>query len=494
MSEISTSNLCEIKRPCDPCAIVLFGASGDLTLKKLMPALYGLFINNYLPNSFYIIGCARSEFNDDSFRDRVRASLENISLRMEGKIDEFLERLYYRQISYDDPSSYETLAGRMEFLDKENSIPANRLFYLAVPPNLYNDISNMLGSSGLSVEKGEKNNWTRIVVEKPFGTDLETAKVLDGSLKKSFKEDQIYRIDHYLAKETVQNILFFRFANTIFEPLWNSQYIEYVEILAAEKIGIEKRAGYYENAGIIRDMFQNHMMQLLSLIAKEPPYKFTSEVIRDEKAKLFNSLRPFDVNDKNNELVLAQYKEGVIDGEKVCSYRDEQGVDPSSLTPTYASFKMFVDNHRWTGVPFYMRAGKRLDQKMTRIIVQFKDLKHSIFNNVICSDLNANRLTFYIQPIEKISLSFETKKPGSSFCVSTQNMEFVPDGNGQHLEAYEKVILDCLNGEQMLFLRQDAEELCWSYFTGFINDCATCFDPQKNLKFYQGGTSPNNIK
>jgi glucose-6-phosphate 1-dehydrogenase len=493
MPETQTNSSCQIKRPGDPCAIVLFGASGDLTSKKLMPALYGLFVNNYLPNTFYIIGCARSELNDDSFRDRIRSSLENISLNNEGKIDEFLGRLYYHQTKYDDLASYSVLAGRIESLDKENSIPANRLFYLAVPPNLYNNISNMLGSSGLSVENDKKNNWTRIVVEKPFGRDLETAKVLDVSLKKSFKEDQIYRIDHYLAKETVQNILFFRFANTIFEPLWNSQYIEYVDILAAEKIGIEKRAGYYENAGIIRDMFQNHMMQLFSLIAMEPPSKFTSEVIRDEKAKLFNSLRSFDVKDKNNELVLAQYKEGEIDGEKVCSYRNEEGVDPSSLIPTYASFKMYVDNQRWKGVPFYMRAGKRLDQKMTRIIVQFKNLKHSIFNNVIRGDLNANRLTFYIQPVEKITLSFETKNPGSSFCAGTRNMEFIPDGNEQHLDAYEKVILDCLNGEQMLFLRQDAEELCWSYFTGFLKDCATCFDPKKNLKFYEAGTSFHNV-
>ena len=493
MPETQINNSCQIKPPDDPCAIVLFGASGDLTSRKLMPALYSLFTNNYLPDSFYIIGCARTEFTDDSFRDRVRASLENISLNNEGKIDEFLGRLYYSQIIYDDPASYNDLSGRIESLDKENSIPANRLFYLAVPPNLYNNISNMLGSSGLSVEDSEKNNWTRIVVEKPFGRDLETAKALDVSLKQSFKEDQIYRIDHYLAKETVQNILFFRFANTIFEPLWNSQYVEYVDILAAEKIGIEKRAGYYEHAGIIRDMFQNHMMQLFSLVAMEPPSKFTSEVIRDEKAKLFNSLRLFDVKDKKNELVLAQYKDGEIDGEKVCSYRDEQGVDPSSLIPTYASFKMYVDNHRWKGVPFFMRAGKRLDQKMTRIIVQFKDLKHSIFNNVICSDLNANRLTFYIQPVEKITLSFETKNPGSSFCAVSQNMEFVPDVNGQHLEAYEKVILDCLNGEQMLFLRQDAEELCWSYFTGFLKDCATCFDPQKNLKFYESGTAFHNV-
>lgn len=493
MTRNQINNSCQIKQPKDPCAIVLFGASGDLTAKKLMPALYGLFVNNYLPNSFYIIGCARSEFNDDSFRDRVRTSLGKSSLNNEEKIDEFLNRLYYSQLNYNDPSSYDNLAERIESLDIKNSIPANRLFYLAVPPNLYNNISNMLGSSGLTHEHVEKNNWTRVVVEKPFGRDLESAKALDVSLKNSFKEEQIYRIDHYLAKETVQNILFFRFANTIFEPLWNNQYIEYVDILAAEKIGIEKRAGYYENAGIIRDMFQNHMMQLLSLIAMEQPSKFNSEVIRDEKAKLFNSLRPFDVKDKNNELVLAQYKEGEIDGEKVCSYRDEQGVDPSSLTPTYASFKMFVDNHRWTGVPFFMRAGKRLNQKMTRIIVQFKNLKHSIFNNVICSDLNANRLTFYIQPVEKIALSFETKNPGSSFCASTQNMEFIPDGNGHHLEAYEKVILDCLNGEQMLFLRQDAEELCWSYFTGFLNDCETCFDPQKNLKFYESGIAYHKI-
>jgi len=494
MSQEISNNSCQIQRPADPCAIVLFGASGDLTAKKLIPAFYGLYSNNYLPSTFYIIGCARTDLDDDAFRDKIRISFKNSGIENSESLNTFLNCLYYLKISYDDPASYEILAGRMEVLDKEKEIKGNRLFYLAVPPGLYTHISGMLGESGLSREDESKGNWTRIIVEKPFGRDLESATLLDSCLKKSFKEDQIYRIDHYLAKETVQNILFFRFANTIFEPLWSSQYIDYVDILVAEQIGIDKRAGYYESSGIIRDMFQNHMMQLLSLIAMEPPSIFSSKVIRDEKAKLFHSLRPFDVNDPENELVLAQYEAGEIDGEAVCAYRDEQGVDPSSVIPTYASFKLFVDNHRWKGVPFILRAGKRLDQKMTRIIVQFKELNHSIFNNVICGDMSANRLTFYIQPVEKITLSFETKSPGSSLCAGTRNMEFVQEGNAKYLKAYEKVILDCLNGEQLLFLRQDAEELCWSYFTKFLDDGKTCFDPEKNLKFYGAGTIPQKIK
>jgi len=494
MSEEISNNSCQIQKAGDPCAIVLFGASGDLTAKKLMPALYGLYSNNYLPSSFYIIGCARTDLEDDSFRDKVRISLKNSGIKDSESIDAFLKCLYYLKISYEDPASYEILSDRMEVLDKEKEIKGNRLFYLAVPPGLYTNISDMLGVSGLSREDGSKGNWTRIIVEKPFGRDLESAMHLDNCLKKSFNEDQIYRIDHYLAKETVQNILFFRFANTIFEPLWSSQYIEYVDIMAAEQIGIDKRAGYYENSGIIRDMFQNHMMQLLSLIAMEPPSKFSAKVIRDEKAKLFNALRPFDANNPENDLVLAQYAAGEIAGEAVCAYRDEHGVNPSSVIPTYASFKLFVDNHRWKGVPFIMRAGKRLDQKMTRIVVQFKELNHSIFNNVICGDLSANRLTFYIQPVEKITLTFETKSPGSSLCSGTRNMEFVPEGNAKYLMAYEKVILDCLNGEQLLFLRQDAEELCWSYFTKFLDDCETCFDAKKNLKFYKAGTVSQKIK
>ncbi len=488
------NNSCQIQRAVDPCAIVLFGASGDLTAIKLMPALYGLYSNNYLPPAFYIIGCARTDLNDEKFRENVRVSLKNSGIENTETLNNFLNGLYYLKISYDDLSSYEILAKRMETLDKEREINGNRLFYLAVPPGIYTNISGMLGESGLSRQDEIKDNWTRIIVEKPFGRDLESAKFLDACLKKSFVEDQIYRIDHYLAKETVQNILFFRFANTIFEPLWNSQYIEYVDIQASEQIGIDKRAGYYESSGIIRDMFQNHMMQLLSLIAMEPPSKFSAKIIRDEKAKLFNSLRSFDVNDPENNLVLAQYEAGEIDGNAVCSYRDEQGVDNESIIPTYASFKLNVDNHRWKGVPFFLRAGKRLNQKMTRIVVQFKELNHSIFNNVICGDLSANRLTFYIQPVEKISLSFETKSPGSSLCAGTRNMEFVPEGNAIYLEAYEKVILDCLNGEQLLFLRQDSEELCWSYFTRFMDDCETCFDAKKNLKFYKSGMEPHNIK
>lgn len=483
---------CRIQRAVDPCAIILFGASGDLTAKKLMPALFGLFINHYLPESFYVLGCARSALSDETFRANIEKACQQVSDNLE-KITAFLKRVHYLSISYDEQSSYESISDKLAELDLHHRVSGNRLFYLAVPPKLYTTIADRLGQAGLSKEKAD-SSWTRIIVEKPFGSSLKTARQLDACLKQSFKEEQIYRIDHYLAKETVQNILFFRFANIMFEPLWNSQYIDYVDILASETIGIDNRAGYYEQAGIVRDMFQNHMMQLLSLIAMEPPARFNAEMIRNEKAKLFESLRPLDVNDPDTGLVLGQYGHAAASGEPVAAYREEAGVDHMSFTPTFASFKLFVDNHRWKGVPFYMRAGKRLDTKLTRIIVQFRELNHSIFNNVVCGDLTANRLTFYIQPSEKITLSFETKNPGSSLCAGTRNMEFIPEGKADYLEAYEKVILDCLNGEQMLFLRQDAEELCWSYFDNLINECDTCFDLKNKLVFYPAGSSPDMIK
>jgi len=484
---------CRFQRAADPCAIVLFGASGDLTAKKLMPALFGLFVHNYLPDDFYIVGCARSEFDDAAFRTKINQIL-NKGLHPTDKTNEFLKRIHYLRVEYDNHSSYDNISEKLKVLDSKFQVPGNRMFYLAVPPVLYTVISNNLGQSGLLSKNRAQTGWQRVIIEKPFGSNLETARELNACLKRFIHDEQIFRIDHYLAKETVQNILFFRFANIIFEPLWNSQYIDHVDILVSETIGIENRAGYYEKAGIIRDMFQNHMMQLLSLMAMEPPAKFTAQFIQDEKTKLFQSMRPFNINDPLHELVLGQYGRGSVRGEEVRAYRDEPGVDNQSITPTFAAFKLFIDNHRWKGVPFHLCAGKRLDSKQTRITVQFKALHHSIFDDVVCGGVTPNCLTFLIQPDEKISLSFEIKNPGPTFCPRTRNMEFTPEGKDGSLDAYEKVILDCLNGEQMLFLRQDAEELCWDYFTKLIDVCETCFDLKNKLVFYPAGTSPHEIR
>jgi glucose-6-phosphate 1-dehydrogenase len=326
------------------------------------------------------------------------------------------------------------------------------------------------------------------VVEKPFGRDLATAVQLDNALKQVFTEEQIYRIDHYLAKETTQNILVFRFANALFEPVWNRQHIERVDITAAEVLGIENRAGYYENVGVLRDMFQNHMMQLLALIAMEAPPRFTAEMVSDEKAKLFRSLRPFDPRSVSSDFVIGQYSNGTVNNQAVCGYREEKGVDPASITPTYAMLKVFVDNWRWQSVPFYLVSGKRLDRKETSIVVHFKDVAHSIFKDSV-KPLKPNDLTFAIQPTESISLSFQAKSPGTEMNVRSMNMRFsYGDGSERSVDAYEKVLVDCLNGDKMLFLREDSEYLTWKFLTPVIEDCEQCINLGDILQMYPAGS------
>jgi glucose-6-phosphate 1-dehydrogenase len=476
-------------KPSDPCVIVILGASGDLTSRKLIPALYKLFINGYLPDTFAVAGCARKKLSDETFRDKMKEALINSGIEELSRLDEFAKNLYYMPIEYDDLRSFKKLSEFLNEIDTRHLTKGNRLFYLAIPPFLLETVVDMMGEAGLAAESQKTMNWSRIVVEKPFGSDLKTAVNLNNILQKCFNEHQIFRIDHYLAKETVQNILVFRFANSIFEPLWNRQHIEFVEIRAAETIGVEHRAGYYEKAGVLRDMFQNHMMQLLTLIAMEPPAHFLAETVREEKAKVLQSIRPFDVEHIEKNILLGQYSSGVVDGKQVPDYRKEPGVNPESLTPTFAMMKVFIDNWRWQGVPFYMTSGKRLSEKLTQIVIQFKDVPHSIFRNIIKSSIGANRLTFSIQPNEKISLTFYAKNPGSAICPRSINMEFTYDGDQiTTLESYEKVLIDCMNGDQMLFLRQDLEELCWEFLTPLIEDCEKCVDKGRLLQFYEAGT------
>ena len=347
----------------------------------------------------------------------------------------------------------------------------------------------MIGRAGLSAGMTDGNGWSRIVVEKPFGTNLETAVDLDRSLHEYFKERQIFRIDHYLAKETVQNILMFRFANTLFEPIWNRRYIDHVVITATETLGVEHRAGYYERSGVLRDMFQNHMMQLLALTAMEPPSRFEDELVRDEKTKVFRALRPFPVEHLQDYLVLGQYAAGTIEGKPVPAYREEPDVAPNSITPTFAMMKVYLDNWRWQGVPFYMTSGKRLATKSTEIAIQFKTVPYSMFRHVLGEAILANRLTLGIHPEEKITLSFQTKNPGARVCLRTVTMDFHYDQNytGPILDAYEKVLIDCMLGDQMLFWRQDSVERCWSFLTPILNECETCGDREQMLHFYKSG-------
>lgn len=473
----------------EPCVIVIIGASGDLTSRKIIPALFNLYIDNRLPDPFFIIGCARTTLSNDTFRGKMEKALEDADNLYKAQWKDFSKHIFYKTIDYEDPESFADLSALLDTLDKENDTMSHRLFYLSIPPSLYKPTAHMLGRAGLAKEKNERN-WVRIVVEKPFGRDLETAIDLDRSLHEHFKEHQIFRIDHYLAKETVQNILMFRFANAIFEPIWDRRYIDHVQIIAAETLGVEHRAGYYEQAGVLRDMFQNHMMQLLALTAMEPPSLFTAEPVRDEKTKVYRSLRPFPINDKENFLVLGQYREGVIDGKSVPAYQDEPGVSPDSTIPTFAMMKVFLDNWRWQGVPFYLTSGKRMASKATEVCIQFKDIPHSMFRQTLGDHIASNNLTLGIYPDERISLTFQTKSPGTRVCLRPVTMDFHyrQDYTGPALDAYEKVLLDCMLGDQILFWRQDGVELCWSFLTPILEMCEECLAKKGVLLPYASGT------
>ena len=482
---------CLAPEKSDPCTIVIMGATGDLAARKLIPALYNLYVNKGLPDPFLIVGCGRTRLDDRAFRDNMQEAL-----RTAGKLDpshwtNFSAALHYRTIDYENPQSYLNLAEYLGSLDDQMHTQGNRIFYIALPPKLYTSVARFVGQAGLSSEATNGNGWSRIVIEKPFGTNLETARELDRSLHKYFNEHQIFRIDHYLAKETVQNILMFRFANSLFEPIWNRRYIDHVSIMATETLGVEHRAGYFEHAGVLRDMFQNHMMQLLALTAMEPPSRFEADLVRDEKGKVFQALRPFAIENVQDYLVLGQYGAGTINGNSVAAYRAEPGVSQQSLTPTFAMMKVFLDNWRWQGVPFYLTSGKRLAEKVTKIAIQFKPVPHSMFRRTLGKAIIANRLTLGIYPDEKITLTFQTKNPGAVVCLRSVTMDFRYEQNysGPVLDAYEKVLIDCMLGDQMLFWRQDGVERSWAFLTPILNKCETCDDRADMLHFYEAGST-----
>jgi glucose-6-phosphate 1-dehydrogenase len=480
---------CAVIRPEDPCTIVIFGATGDLTARKLMPALYNLFQGDDLPKPITIVGCGRTRLDDSEFRQAMRSALESAGPLQETDWANFADLLHYQPVDYSERRSFDQLAQTLQRLDEQHATRGNRIFYIALPPSLYETVARQIGQSGLASEEQNRSGWSRIVVEKPFGTDLPTAMHLDRGLHEYFREHQIFRIDHYLAKETVQNILMFRFANSIFEPVWNRRYIDHVAITATETLGVEHRAAYYERAGVIRDMFQNHMMQLLALTAMEPPSRFEADFVQDEKVKVFRALRPFPVDNLENYLVLGQYARGTVDGQAVAGYREEPGVRPDSLTPTYASMKIFLDNWRWQGVPFYLTSGKRLGQKLTRIAIQFKQVPHSMFRRTLEQDISANRLILGIYPEERITLTFQTKSPGAPVCLRAVTMDFNYHQNyrGPVLDAYEKVLIDCMLGDHMLFWRQDGIEQCWAFLTPILTACETCSGRAEMLHFYDAG-------
>lgn len=443
----------------DKSSIVIFGASGDLTYRKLIPALYHLYENGQLPESFAILGVSRTEYSDDSYREKLRKSLTEMEDTKPEVLDKFMNHLHYQAINTSDTDDYEKLATRLAQIKDEYGFEQNNhLFYLATPPSLYSVIPASLAAHGLN---SEEDGWKRLIVEKPFGYDLASARELDVKIHDHFKEHQIYRIDHYLGKETVQNLLVFRFSNTMFEPLWNRNYIEYVEITGAEFLGVEERGGYYDGSGAVRDMFQNHLLQVLALVAIESPPRINADSIRDEVVKVMRSLKPLDENDLKNNLVLGQYTESDVRGQHLPSYRDEPGVADDSRTETYIGLKAFINNSRWNGVPFYVRTGKRLPTRVTEVVLHFKPTPHPVFGQ----DAPENKLIIRIQPDEGIQMSFGLKQPGAGFHSKEVKMDFHYKNlqEAQMLTAYERLLLDALKGDATLFARSDAVEACWEY-------------------------------
>ncbi len=455
---------CIETRP-EPCGVIIFGASGDLTHRKLIPALFNLSQKKLIPDNFFILGCARSLMTDVAFQQKVHDSLTERS--QEGSashLADFIQRCYYLTGDYNEPRTYAALVERLKRLDAAYSTGGNHIFYLAVPPNLYAPVVGHLGSAGLTNEPENGTPWARVIVEKPFGRDLKSAMALDKEFQRVLDESQIYRIDHYLGKETVQNILIFRFANAIFEPIWNRRYIDHIQITVAESIGVEHRAGYYEQTGVLRDMFQNHMLQMLALVAMEPPASFGAKGVRDEKVKLLSAVRPFPLNHMEQWLVRGQYGPGQVGGREVAGYRQEEDVAPDSQVETFAAMKILIDNWRWQSVPFYLRSGKRLARKVSEIAITFKSVPHSMFGPLLPEQLSRNVLLLNVQPEEGISLTIEAKHPGPRLCMSSLTMAFDYRKvfGGDPPEAYERLLLDCMLGDQTLFIRHDDVEAAWS--------------------------------
>jgi glucose-6-phosphate 1-dehydrogenase len=462
---LSPQDIICAETPAPPNAMVVFGASGDLARRKLLVSIFQIFTQDLLDEKFYLLGCGRKKLTDEDFRKTAQQAIRESSGDVSAKdLNAFTEKLYYVDGDYNDAAFYESIKARLVQLDKKHKIDGCHIFYLAVPPFLYSPIVEHLGLSALSCIRGpDSKQRARLIVEKPFGRDLQGATELNNKIRRCFDESQVYRIDHYLGKETVQNILMFRFANVIFEPVWNRNYIDHVQITIAESIGVEHRGSYYDKAGALRDIFQNHMLQMLALVAMEPPASFGADNIRDERVKLLRSIRPFDLSELDSLIVRGQYGPGLINGTQVIGYRAEPGIDPQSKTETFVAAKLFMDNWRWKGVPFYLRAGKRLANKDTEIAIAFKQVPHSMFISAGLEDMPANVLVLQIQPEEGISLSFQAKRPGSKICMSTLNMNF----NYKSVflvdmpEAYQRLLLDCMVGDQTLFTRFDSVEIAW---------------------------------
>ncbi len=445
--------------------LVIFGASGDLTYRKLIPAMFDLHIQNLLPTNFAIVGVSRSNLNDDTFRIKMKEGISQYASFKEindDKLDNFLEKIYYLSINTEDANDYVKLKDYLQKTDKKYQTGGNYIFYLSTPPDMYSLIPRYLAKQNLNKDK---ESFRRIIIEKPFGTDLHSAVELNKSLLKDYDEQQLFRIDHYLGKETVQNLLVTRFANSIYEPLWNRNYIQHVEVTAAENIGVENRGGYYDSSGALRDMIQNHLLQMLALVAMEPPTEISAMAIRNEKLKVFQSLRPLKKDDLFKNVVRGQYVASNVRGQYQKGYREETGVNPQSRTETYIAMKIFIDNWRWGGVPFYLRTGKRLPTRVSEIVIHFKPTPNLLFIDNKEMGINSNQLVLRIHPDEGILLKTGMKVPGTGYQVQNANMEFHYKNlsNTYVPGAYERLILDCMNGDATLYTRGDALEDTWGF-------------------------------
>ncbi len=450
------------ERVPDPCALIIFGASGDLTRRKLVPAIWHLQEQNRLPAAFALVGVARRDWDDDYFRQQMREGIAEFVGEVDQRaLDAFLARLHYVCGDPTDPATYAALKARLEALDAECGTGGNRCYYCSVPPQIYREIVEQMGAAGLNHQHQSGLGWSRIIVEKPFGHDYDSAHDLNQALHCVFAEEQIYRIDHYLGKETVQNILVFRMGNSMFEPLWNRRYVDHVQITAAESVGVEHRAGYYDQSGALRDMIQNHLLQVLCVVAMEPPSSFDAESVRTEKLKVLKAIRPIRIGQVDRYAVRGQYGPGEIGGRAAPGYLQEKDVPADSRTETFAALEFTIDNWRWQGVPFYVRTGKHMEKRTSTITLQFHQPPHLIFDRA--DQMPPSTLTIRIQPEEGISLSFNGKVPGPDVRLGTVDMDFsyADSFGGRTPEAYETLILDCLLGDATLYSDSGWIEKSW---------------------------------
>ena len=485
---LAAPNRAPVGRPGDPCVMVIFGASGDLTRRKLIPALYNLAIEQLLSREFAIVGLARAQMTTEQFREKVSQDMKQFAT---GPVDSdlwewFVRRMHYVAADFNDPAAYTRLNEMLEKVDKDHATHGNYFFYLATAPNYFGPVIEHLGKLGLVME--DNRHWRRVIIEKPFGRDLESAKALNQQIQQVLDEKQIYRIDHYLGKETVQNILAFRFANGIFEPVWNRRYIDHVQISVAETVGVEQRGSYYDESGALRDMVPNHIMQLISLTAMEPPISFRADAVRDEQAKILHAIQPLSSEEVLLRTVRGQYGEGISGGQHIPAYRLEVDVPKDSRTETFVAMKLQIDNWRWADVPFYLRTGKALPVRNTHIVIQFRRAPFVLFRETPVENLTPNQLVLHIQPEEGISLRFAAKTPGSVMRLGTvdMNFEYADYFGVTPSTGYERLLHDCMIGDATLFQRADMVEAGWCVVSPVLDVWKAL--PPRNFPNYAAGT------